>query len=147
MLKLIREAEFLEYHQVSDRVSAQFNRLEGGIQCRLILQLFIGPTHNEILYLVHVGFIYIFLPQFLTDSLIDVLLFEVCHLYVSFGTLGASVRHDVWNLWVGEGRRCIGHDIWMKAIAVRCAQISFQFLHLPEKLVRGSRSNIEDLAF
>ena len=109
--------------------------------------MFIGLTNDEILYMMHVGLIFISIPQFLTNRLIDILIIEVGHMGVSIGMLGSSVYHNCQHIQVGEGRRCIGHDIWMKAIAVRCAQISFQFLHLPEKLVRGSRSNIEDLAF
>ena len=49
---------------------------------------------------MHVVFIHIFLPQFITDGLLDVLLFEVCHLSISLGVLNAHVWDDSWNLWV-----------------------------------------------
>ena len=46
-------------------------------------------NHKNIVDLVHVGFIQSLLPQFLTDGLVNVLLFGVDHLCILFGTLGA----------------------------------------------------------
>ena len=60
---------------------------------------------------MHVSFIQILLPQFLMDSLVNILPFKLCHLSVRLGTLGTHVRDDCWNLWVGEGCRYLGHDV------------------------------------
>ena len=57
-------------------------------------------TQDEIVYLVYVGFIHIFIPQFLMDDIINVLLFEVGHIYVSFGIIGVSACHNVQNIRV-----------------------------------------------
>ena len=51
-------------------------------------------TNNKIVYLVYVGFIHIFLNQFLMDGLVNVLPLEVYHLFVCLGKLDACVRHD-----------------------------------------------------
>ena len=101
---MIQEAEILEDRQLSDRVSSCPYRLEGGIRCRLHLKLLFGRSHNNIVNFVHDGFIHIFIPQFMTDGLVDVLIFKVGCFYVSFGMLDASVRDNVGNLRVREGR-------------------------------------------
>ena len=72
---LVREEELLGYHQLSDRVLTSIELLEGGVRCHLILQFIVGMTHKNIVDHVHVGFIHIFLPQFLTDDLVDVIIF------------------------------------------------------------------------
>ena len=95
---------------------------------------------------MHFGFILSF-PQFLIYGLIHVLIFEVSYFYASFGTLGASVHHDGRHIWVGESRQCLGNYGWLTAIALHCAQILFQLLHYPDKLVRGSWYKIKDIAF
>ena len=96
---------------------------------------------------MHVGFIFIFIPQFLMDGLIGVLLFNMGHFGVSFGVLGSIVCHDSWNILLVEGIRFLGGDLRLKYIAVCCTQILSQFLHRPVKLVWGSWSKIEDVAF
>ena len=92
-------------------------------------------NHNYIVYFVHVGFVHIFITQFLTDGLISVLLFKLGHFYVSFGTLSARFCHDGCHLLDGGGLRCFGHDGWMTAIYVLCTHILFQFLHYTDKIV------------
>ena len=77
LFRLIGESYLIENIQVSDRVSACFNRLESGAQHRFLLKLFIGMTNNEIVYLIHVGLIFISIPQPLMDGLIDVILLEI----------------------------------------------------------------------
>ena len=93
---------------------------------------------------MHVYLLDILLPQFLTHSLINTLIFEVGHIHVRFGTLNACVRDDCWHLWVREGSRYLGHDGWLIAIAVFHPKAPLHILHCPEKLVRGSRPNVED---
>ena len=44
-----------------------------------------GLNYNDIVDLMHVGFIFIFIPQFLTDGLIYVLLLKIGRIGVSFG--------------------------------------------------------------
>ena len=75
-------------------------------------------AHNKIVYLVHVGFIHILLPLFLTDGLFNVILLNVGCLCVHIGTLNAHVGDDFWHLWFREGCPCLGHDYWLTAIAV-----------------------------
>ena len=58
-------------------------------------------TYNKVVDLVHVCFVDILLPQFLTDSLFNSLLSKVGRLHVRFGTLNTRVRDDCWHLWVG----------------------------------------------
>ena len=57
---------------------------------------------KNIIYLVHVSFIDILLYQFLTDGLINILIFEPGHLCVRLGTLGARTRNNCWHLWSGK---------------------------------------------
>ena len=123
------------------------DQLEGGFRCRLLLQFLIVLTHNNIVDIVHVGSIHIFLPMFLMDGLINVIIFEVGNFYVSIGTLNVSVLYDGRNLWVGYGLQCLSHNGWLTAITVRCANIPLQFLHRTGKLVRGYWYNIEEVAF
>ena len=47
--------------------------------------MFIHLTYDKIVDLVHVQFIYILLPQILSDGFIDVLLIEVIHLFIFLG--------------------------------------------------------------
>ena len=82
---------------------------------------------------MHVGFVYISLPQFLMAGLTDVLIFVIGHIYVNFVIIGASLRHDGWCIWFREGRRCLGHDLCLIYIFVHHAQIPFQFIHCPGK--------------
>ena len=84
---------------------------------------------------MHVGFMQIFLPQFLIDGLVDVLVFEVGHICVPIGTIDACVRDDFWHIWVKEGLWCIGHDIWLTAIAVGHPNILFRIIHCPGELL------------
>ena len=70
-----------------NRVSECFDCLVSGVGHRFFLILFIGMTNDEIIYLIHVGLIFISLPQFLTDRLINILLLEVGYLVVSFEVL------------------------------------------------------------
>ena len=51
-------------------------------------------NYNKVVDLVHVCFVDILLPQFLTDGLINTLIFEVGHLHARFGMLGARGRDD-----------------------------------------------------
>ena len=80
---------------------ACIDRPEGGVRCRLILKFLVVLNHNKTVYLIHVGFIHIFITQFLTDGPVDVLLLDVARLYVSLGMLDAHVRDYCWNLQVG----------------------------------------------
>ena len=73
------------------------------------MQLLVCLTQNKISDIVHVGFIHIFLPQFMIYVLINILLLKVGNLYASFRTIDASVSHDGWNIRVEEGRWCLGH--------------------------------------
>ena len=61
--------------------------------------------------LMHVSFIHILLPHFLTDGPVNVLILEVCHFSACLGTLGARVRYYCCRLWVREGFRCLIHDV------------------------------------
>ena len=81
------------------------------------------------------------------DILVDVILFEVGHLCVSFGTLDSRVWDDCWNLRFGEGCWCLGHDGWLIDIAVDLPKIPLQLLHCPRNLVRGSRAKAKDTTF
>ena len=65
---------------------------------------------------MHVSFIHILLPQFLTDILINILLFELGHICIRLGTLSSRVRGGFWLLWVGEGFQCLSHYGWLIAI-------------------------------
>ena len=96
---------------------------------------------------MHVGLILIYIPQFLTDGLVNIIILDVGHFGVNLGMLGSSVCHKIRNLRVGEGRRCFGNDHRLAAIAVRCAEIPFRFLHCPVKLLQGYHSKIKDLPF
>ena len=104
-------------------------------------------TYNNIIVLLHLSFIYILLPQFLTHSLTIIILFKVYHFYIHIGTLGDCAGNDCWHLWVGEGFQCLGHDGWFIDIAVGYPNIPLQFLHSPGKLVRGYHPKIEDITF
>ena len=84
---------------------------------------------------MHICFVDILLPYFLMDGLVNNLIFEVGHLHIHFGMFGARVRYDCWNIWVGEGSRCLGHDDWFTAIAVGCPKVMLQLLHSNDKLV------------
>ena len=102
-------------------------------------------NHKKIVDHVHVGFIHIFIPQFLTDGIIDVIIFEIGHLYVSLGMLDTRVWDYCWHIGVGGGLRCLDHDGWLAAIAVGCTKVLIQFINCTGELVRGYRSKIEDL--
>ena len=80
---------------------------------------------------MHVSFIHILLPRFLTDIIYNVLLIEVGNLSICLGTLSAFVRDDSWHLWVVEGCRCLGHDEWLTSIAVGFPKITIQLLYSP----------------
>ena len=109
--------------------------------------MLVCPTYNKVVDILHVCFVYILIPQFLTDSPVNSLLFEVGNLHVRFGTLGARGRDDFWNIWVGEGSQCIGHDGWLTAIAVGFPKVMLRLLHLPGKLAQGSHTKVEYVIF
>ena len=96
---------------------------------------------------MHVCFVDTLLPQFLMDSLVNSLIFEVFHLDIRFGTLGAHVKDDCWHIWVGEGSRCLGHDEWLAAIYVVYPKVPFHLLHCPGEIVRGFWPKVEDVTF
>ena len=75
MFILVRQAELLGDNEVYNRVSAYLDHLEGGFQFRLLLHFLVCVNHNKILDLVHVSFIHILITQFLTDILVNTLLF------------------------------------------------------------------------
>ena len=131
---------------MSDRVLVYLDCLKGGVRCCLILQWLVGISHNKIVNIVHVGFVYIFLPWFLIDDLVDVLLFEVGHLYVTLGKVDVLVWVYCWHIQVEKGHRYIGHDGWLSDITVGRAKVPLQLIHHPGELVRVSRSKIEDVA-
>ena len=60
-------------------------------------------AYRNIVDIVHVSFIHIILPHFLTDSLVNIIIFEVCHLSAHLGTLVGCVRDDCWHIWVSKG--------------------------------------------
>ena len=132
---LVQEAYLLEDNQVSDRFSTCLERPEGGARCHLILQLLVGMTHKKIVDSVNIGFIHIFIPHFLTDGLVNVLLFEVGYLCVSLGMIYARVWYDFWYIRFGEGIWCLDHDGCLAAIAVDHTKVPLQLLHCPVKLV------------
>ena len=92
---------------------------------------------------MHVCFVEILLPQFLTNILANTLLFEVGHLHVRFGTLDTRIRDNFWHLCVGEGSWCLGHDGWLTVISVGCPKVPLQLLHCPGKPVQGSCPKFE----
>ena len=94
---------------------------------------------------MHVSFICILLPRFLTDSLVNIIIFKVGHLFVRLGTLGACVRDYFWHLWVGESCRCLGNNGWLTFIAVGYPKIPLQLLNHPAELVRGSCTKVKDI--
>ena len=94
---------------------------------------------------MNVSFIHILLPQFLTDSLINILLFELGHICIHLGALSACFSDDFWHPWVGEAFRCIGHYGWLTDISVGHPNILRQLIRIPGKLVRGSRPKVEDI--
>ena len=91
---------------------------------------------------MHVSFIHILLPQFLTDSLVNILLFEVGYFCVHLGKLGAHVRDYCCNLWVGEGCWCLGNYGWLADIDVGIPNIPPHLLHCNGKIVQGSQTNL-----
>ena len=110
---------------------------------------FISLACNKVVDIVNVCFVEIFLPQFLTNSLINTLIFEVGHLHDHFGMLDAGVTDDCWDfwIWVGEGGQGIGHDGWLTALYVGLPKVPLQILHRTGKLVRGSHPKVEDINF
>ena len=91
--------------------------------------------YNKIVDIVHVCFLHILLPQFLTDGLVNIIIFEVGRVYFRFGTLDARVRDGFWHLWIGEGSRCLGHDGLLTGITVGFPKVMLQILHFPDELV------------
>ena len=77
--------------------------------------------HYEIVYLMHVGIIFISIPQFLRYVITNFILLYIGHLGVSFGIFRSSVHHNSWHLRFVEGLRCLGHDRRLTAISVRHA--------------------------
>ena len=94
---------------------------------------------------MHVCFLYFLPPHFLTDSLVNTLIFEVVDLNVFFGILDGRVRDDCWHLWVRDGFWCICHDGSLTTIPVGCPKAALQLLHYPEKLFQGSRTKVENV--
>ena len=135
LLILVIEVELFEYHQSYNRVSSCREHLEGGVRCRLLLKFFVYLTYNKIVDLVYVSFIHIFLPNDITDGLINALLFEVGHICVSPGTLDSRAWDYFFHLCVGGGLRCLFRGGYMSYIAVGCAKLLLQILHRPGKLV------------
>ena len=88
-------------------------------------------THNKIVDLLHVCFIHTLLSQSLTNSLVNILLFEVVHFFVCLGTLNARVRDYLWNLWFRKVFWCLGNDGWLTDISVGFPKV----LRCPGKLV------------
>ena len=125
LIRFIREADILEYYQVTDRVSACFNHLRNGAGFHLLLKLLIGLTHNNYVDIVHVILIHIFLPQFMTDGLTYVLLFKVGYFCISFGTLSSSASHDNRHLRVREGHQCLGYHVIFLYVSTRYLSSSF----------------------
>ena len=81
---------------------------------------------------MHFCFVDTLIPQFLTDIPVNSLPLEIVHLHVRFGTLNSRIKDYWWHLWVGGGRRYLGHDIRVKFIAVDFPKVPFQILHCPE---------------
>ena len=49
-------------------------------------------------YLVHLCFVDILIPQFMTDNLINNILIKVGHLHVYFGMIEDHVKDDCWYI-------------------------------------------------
>ena len=128
-------------------ISACFDYMASGVRCRFLLKFFIGLTDNKIVYLMHIGIIIIFLPQFWMDGLIHIILLVVGNPRISFGVLGSSVRHYGWHIRFGKGHRYLGHNRRVTAITIRFYKITFQFLHFIGELIQGSQPEIEDASF
>ena len=107
--------------------------------------LVINISKDGIVDIVHVSFIKIILLQFLVDGLYSFLFFKLGHICVRLGTLDTRVKDDCWNIWVGDGFRCLGHDVWLTYITIGCPKISINILHFTGKLVQGYWSNIKDI--
>ena len=142
MLKLFREAELLEYHQVFNRASFCLYCLKYGVLCCLILKLLVCLAHNNIVDLMHAVFIHVFLPRFQSY----VLLFKVGNICLRLGTIHARFRYECWHTWVREVLQCLGHDVWLVSIDVGLLKIPLQLRHHTGKFFRGYWSNIEDVA-
>ena len=84
----------------------------------------------------------ILLPQFLTDSLVNIILLKVCHFSIFLGTLSTCVRDDCWHISVRESCRCLGHYGCLTAIVKGFPKTPFQILHPPGKLVQGSNPKV-----
>ena len=110
------------------------------------MQLIVGLKHNKIVDILHVGFIYIFLPQFLTYGLVRVTLFEVVHLQVSFVTLEGCIWDYCSYLRVRECCRCLGNYGFLASISVSRDKVLLQLLRHPVKIVQVSQSKIKDVA-
>ena len=105
----VLEAELLEDYQLSNRVSAYLDLLVDGFQCHLLLQLIVCLTQNKIVHILNIIFIHIFIPHFLKNGLVNVLLFEEGRICVRLGTLNTRSRDDCWHLWVRSGCWCLVH--------------------------------------
>ena len=92
-------------------------------------------------------FIDILLSQFLTDSFINIILFEVGNFSVRLGTPVDCVRDDCCHLWFGEGWWCLGHYGWLKYITVCWPNIPLQILYCAGNFFQGSWSKIKFITF
>ena len=67
----------------------------------------------------------IFIPQYLNDGFINVLLLEVGNLYVIIVKIDTCAHEDGWHLRVEEGCRQLWHDVLLEAIALGSLQDTF----------------------
>ena len=85
-------------------------------------------NHNKIVDIVHVVFIHIFIPSFLTDGLINIIILEVGSFYNNRGTLNTSVCDDGCKFCVGECLRYLGHYGFLTAVSIGFPKIPLQLL-------------------
>ena len=94
---------------------------------------------------MHVSFIRILLPKFLTDILVNIILFGVGRLCARIGALDNSGRDDCWHIWVGEGYQCLVHYGWLPDISVGRPNMPLQLLHNPGELFQGYWPRVKDI--
>ena len=102
--------------------------------------------HNEILYLVHVWFIDILIPQLLVGGFISVLFIEVIHLWICFWDISDQMS-DGRNLWVGEGVCGFSHDVWVASVTVCWSEVLLHLLHCLGKFFECSWPKVKNVAF
>ena len=124
----------MEEYQVYDIVLSCLDFLEWGIWYRLLLKFPVDMMENNAVVLVHVGFIHIFLSQYLTGGLIYVLLLELGYFYINIVALNSSVNDDGWDLRVKKSSFCCKSRQYIVPVPSlpwkTCPRISVQYWRL-----------------